>query len=156
MPAPPTILGAVMLVLTGDSTLASLVPSGAWLGGVPPEYTLPWVVVHHEGEEPAWTSEAPYLETTRLRFEVYATRDVTADPSQPNHPAEACERICQVLKELLDDHPFAVANASSVKLRRTRYTVQLDPRRDPSGEWVYAGRLDYMAVLERQRTLPGG
>jgi hypothetical protein len=41
-------------------------------------------------------------------------------------------------------------------LRRTRYTVQLDPRHDPSGERVYAGRLDYVAVLERQRILPGG
>jgi hypothetical protein len=156
MPAPPTILGAVMLVLTGDSTLASLVPSGAWFGDIPPEETLPWVVVHHDGEEPTWTSEAPYLETTRLRFEVYATRDVTSDINQPNHPAETCERICQVLKNLLDDHPFTVANADAVKLRRTRYTVQLDPRRDPAGERVYAGRLDYVAVVERQRNIPGG
>jgi hypothetical protein len=77
-----TVLGALVDLVLADATFGSLVASGVWVGDVPSEKTLPFVALEHLGEEPRWTSEAVYVEATRVRWHVFA--EAAKLPGQAN------------------------------------------------------------------------
>jgi hypothetical protein len=142
-----TVLGALVDLVLADATFGSLVASGVWVGDVPSEKTLPFVALEHLGEEPRWTSEAVYVEATRVRWHVFA--EAAKLPGQAN-PTEA---VVQAIKDATDWKTLALTGGQSIRVQRTGYTFSLDPNRSPDDERVYAARIDQL--IEVQRALAG-
>jgi hypothetical protein len=138
-----TVLGALVDLVLADATFGSLVASGVWVGDVPSEKTLPFVALEHLGEEPRWTSEAVYVESTRVRWHVFA--EAAKLPGQGN----PTELIVQAIKDATDRQTLSLTSGQSIRVQRTGYKFSLDPNRSPDDERVYAATLDYLVDVQR-------
>jgi hypothetical protein len=129
-----TVLGALVDLVLADATFGGLVASGVWVGDVPSEKVLPFVALEHLGEEPRWTSEATYVEATRVRWHVFA---------------EAAKLPGQANPDATDWKTLALTGGQSIRVQRTGYTFSLDPNRSPDDERVYAATIDVLCEVQR-------
>jgi hypothetical protein len=143
---------AVIDVLNADATLATLVPAKFWREEEKPD-DLPHGLVFDEGGVEDVYSEGDALESAKLRVEVYASRDVTADPAVAAEPAAAVEKIFRRVKDVLRAGVLAVDGRSHYDLRSAadRGRVRAVEQRDPGGLRVYQGTLRVYAAVSRAR-----
>jgi hypothetical protein len=145
------VLRAVIDVLNADATLAGLVPNGWWREEEKPA-ALPHGTLTDEGGAQDLYSEGDALESARLRLEVFASRDVTADPAATPEPAAAVEKILARAKDVLNAGRLSVTGWSHYDLRVTdRGRARAVEQRDPQGLRVYQGTLRVYAAVSRAR-----
>jgi hypothetical protein len=131
-----------MELLNNDSELKSLVPSGVWLGSIPPELpTLPYLVLLHGGEDTEEISEYD-LETGNFTL-------IAFDKSPL--PASKVEAIQVRIKQLFRSRPSVQLNISgysTVGFWRGKYLVMPAAVKGPKGEMVFQASREYRVQLQ--------
>jgi hypothetical protein len=144
------ILGAVVAVWDADPDLSDLVPAGLWLREVSPGTALPHAVLIDLGTVKERNSERGYVETKRLRLEVFASRDVTLPLTDPGRPAKAVEDILARAGDVLDAGRLDVTGRTHMDLAWTASVIDAVEQRDPQGLRVYKGTMQVFAQVGRE------
>lgn len=135
-----TLLGSLVAKWNATAALGVGVTGKFWTGEVPETQELPFAALGLLSEEPNWTFESHYTETSRVQLAVWTKG------------AEACDRFIYEIKKAFDwctDLTFA--NAAEIKVMRTNATIVPEEWRAPDSSIVYRGTVDY--EIEVRRTL---
>jgi hypothetical protein len=137
-----TLLGGLMELLNNDSELRTLVPSGVWLGSIPPELpSLPYLVLLHGGEDTEETTEYD-LDTGHFTL-------IAFDKSPL--PASKVETIQVRIKQIFRSRPSVQLNitgVSTVGFRRGKYLVMPAAAKGPRGEMVFQASREFQVQLQ--------
>jgi hypothetical protein len=153
------ILRAVIDVLNADAALAGLVPGGWWREEEKPA-ALPHGLVFDDGGTFDRYSEGGGVVTRHLHADVYASRDVTADPAAPAEPAAAVEKIVDRAIDVLNRGVLNVAGANHMNLQAAYpggtpgSKAAAVEQRDPAGLRIYKGTLSVFAQVGRGAPTP--
>lgn len=138
-----TLLGGLIAKFDASPArnMLSSTSGGLWMGCVPPTKSLPFAVLHHQGEEPHDSTETGYWEEGKFQFEVY------------DNDLDRCERIALEIKKAFDvvgrpeggSQPhLAIDGVDRAELERNSYlvTAYIDEK-DASGRPIFQATIDY-------------
>lgn len=132
-----TTLGAI--VARYDTTVTDTIAAGGlWVDMMPPEKTMPFVILCHDGDDWEKTFESEYTENSKVRFEVFAIG------------CAACELIATRIKAAFDlpnltqaQAAFQLTNGLIFGCVRTGYRVQAAGELETTGKQVYQATISY-------------
>ena len=135
-----TVLGAVADKLKSVSAITTAATGGVWSCQAPRTKVPPLVVIEHKGEEPEWTAENDYVETTSLSVHCLAPG------------CDDAESLALDVKDAIDWQQLTVTSCSCLQVQRVGYTVSAEKDKNASADFVFHATTDYEIRIRRTLT----